>query len=54
MDKKKIIIGIMVGGLFGYGFYRFFGCSSGACSITSSPWISTIYGAILGLVIAPI
>ncbi len=52
MNIIKIIIGIMVGGLFGFGLYKFIGCSTGACPITSNPWISTIYGAILGLVIA--
>ena len=52
MNIIKIIIGIIAGGVFGFGLYKFIGCSTGACPITSNPWISTIYGAILGLVIA--
>lgn len=51
MNIIKIIIGITVGGLLGYGLYRFIGCSTGSCPITSNPWISTIYGAVLGLLI---
>ncbi|MBN1513633.1 MAG: YtxH domain-containing protein [Phycisphaerae bacterium] len=46
------IIGAIVGGLLGYGMYRFIGCSSGACPITSNPWMSTIFGMILGALLA--
>jgi hypothetical protein len=24
------------------------GCASGACPITSNPWVSTIYGMVMG------
>jgi len=44
----KPIIGAAVGGLFGYGLYRFVGCSSGACPITANPWSSTLYGIVMG------
>jgi hypothetical protein len=44
----KLAIGVVIGGLFGFGVYRFIGCSTGACPITSNPWISTIYGMVLG------
>lgn len=37
------------GAALGYGWYRLVGCSTGACPLTSNPWISTIYGAIIGL-----
>lgn len=43
-----IIIGAAVGGIVGYLYYRFIGCRSGACFITSNPTISTIYWAVLG------
>lgn len=39
---------IAVGGSAGYAFYRFIGCKSGACPITGNPWLSTLYGALLG------
>ena len=44
----KLFVGVVVGGLLGYGVYRFIGCSSGTCPITSNPWLSTIFGMTLG------
>ena len=44
----KLIIGIGVGAILGFGYYRLIGCSSGACPITANPWSSMLYGAILG------
>lgn len=44
----RFVIGGVVGGLLGYGVYRFIGCSSGACPITSNPWVSTIFGMVIG------
>ncbi len=43
---------VLLGALAGYAYYHFIGCRSGACPITSNPWISTGYGAIFGLVLA--
>lgn len=48
----RLIIGIAVGALAGFGWYKFVGCSSGACPITSNPWISTLYGATIGFLIS--
>ena len=48
----RIIIGIVVGGGLGFGYYKFIGCSSGTCPLTSNPYISTIYGAVLGVLVA--
>lgn len=48
----RILIGIVVGGGLGFGWYKFVGCSSGACPLTSHPVVSTIYGAVLGALIA--
>lgn len=48
----KIILGVLVGGGLGFAFYKFVGCSTGACPLTSHPVISTIYGAVLGALIA--
>jgi len=44
----KIIIGIVLGGVIGFLYYRFVGCSSGTCPITSNPFSSIIYGAVIG------
>ncbi|MFH1729891.1 MAG: DUF6132 family protein [Pseudomonadota bacterium] len=51
MISLKIILGVLFGGILGYAYYRFIGCSSGACPLTSNPWISTIYGVAIGLVL---
>ena len=48
----RLIMGVVVGGLLGYGVYRFIGCSSGACPITSNPWISTIFGMVAGALLS--
>ena len=48
----RLIIGVVVGGLLGYGVYHFIGCSSGACPITSNPWISTIFGMVVGALLS--
>ncbi len=48
--KKHIIkiIGTALGSIAGFLYYYFVGCASGTCLITSSPYISTIYGALMG------
>ena len=48
----KQIVPVFLGAIIGYAYYHFIGCNSGGCPITSSPYISTIYGAVIGLVFA--
>jgi len=43
---------VLIGAGLGYAYYHFIGCRSGVCPITSSPWISTGYGSLLGLIFA--
>jgi hypothetical protein len=45
------ILPILAGGLLGYTYYYFIGCTNG-CPIQSSPYLSTIYGAAIGAVFA--
>lgn len=42
------IIGVAVGAISGFVYWKLVGCNSGTCSITSSPTNSTIYGSIMG------
>ena len=47
----KILIGLLVGGALGFLYYHFIGCTTGACPITSNPYISVAYGSVLGLLL---
>ena len=49
----SIAIGIGIGGLAGFANYKFIGCATGTCPLSSNPWIATIYGMLLGGLIAP-
>lgn len=40
--------GIILGGVAGFLYWKFIGCTSGACPITSNKYISIAYGALLG------
>ena len=48
----KPLLSAVVGSLIGYGYYRFVGCRSGACLITGNPIVSTLYGAVMGFMVA--
>lgn len=48
----RLIIGAVVGGGLGFAYYKFVGCSSGACPLTSNPILSTIYGSVVGALLA--
>jgi hypothetical protein len=48
IKNKLTIIGVVLGAVGGYLYYRLVGCSSGTCPITSNPINSTIYGMLMG------
>lgn len=48
----KILIGAVIGGGAGFGWYKLAGCSTGACPLTSNPFITIIYGAVTGFIVA--
>lgn len=51
-EKRKTIkrvVGIALGATAGFTYYATIGCASGGCPITSNPWISTGWGALIGL-----
>jgi hypothetical protein len=53
MMKKKylVIIGALVGGLGGFLYWKFFGCTDGTCALRSNWMIMTGYGILIGYVI---
>jgi hypothetical protein len=48
----RIFIGAALGAVFGYGWYKVAGCRTGACPLTSNAFISTLYGMVVGGLIA--
>ena len=49
--NKLQLIGAVVGAIAGYLYWFYIGCLTGTCAITSNPWRSTIYFAVLGALI---
>lgn len=53
IDYKKVtrfVLPVAIGAGLGYAYYYFIGCYSGTCPITSNPYTTTGYGALLGLI----
>ena len=49
----RYLIGAFIGCIIGYFvFYKLIGCSNGSCPITANPYISTVYGIVLGVLLA--
>jgi Family of unknown function (DUF6132) len=53
--KRLLMImgaGIALGAAAGYLYWKFIGCASGACPITSNKLSSMLYGAAMGFLLA--
>ena len=48
LKNKLSIIGAVIGAVGGFAYWKFIGCESGTCKITSSPLNSTLYFGLLG------
>jgi len=47
-NNKLIVIGILIGAVAGFLYWKLVGCTSGTCLITSKWHNSTAYGAMMG------
>ncbi len=43
------LLGALIGAIGGFLYWKFIGCTTGTCPITSSPINSTLYGVLLGV-----
>jgi hypothetical protein len=50
-NKMKLVLYVLGGAVAGFLYYKFVGCRTGTCPITSSPIISTLYGAGMGFLL---
>lgn len=46
--NKLFITGGVAGAIAGYLYWKYIGCLTGTCAITSNPFRSTIYFAVIG------
>lgn len=50
----KNFLGLLAGALGGFLYYRLVGCKSGTCAITSNPYMSILWGGLMGYLVADI
>lgn len=48
----KKVLPVIAGASLGYAYWYFIGCNTGTCPITSNPYTTTVYGALIGAVFA--
>jgi Family of unknown function (DUF6132) len=48
----RMLIGVIIGGGLGLGWHKLAGCPTGACPLTSNPFIGIVYGMVVGGLIA--
>lgn len=51
LQNKLYFIGALIGGLAGFFYWKYVGCLTGTCAITSKPVNSTLYFALMGAVL---
>jgi len=51
INMLRSVLFVVGGAVSGFLYYKVVGCRSGTCPITSSPVVSTIYGAAMGFLL---
>lgn len=54
LKYKRDLIGISLGAIAGFMYWKLIGCASGTCMITSKPLNSSLFGALMGYLVAGI
>lgn len=47
-----VLLHVAIGAALGYGYHRLVGCRTGACLITANPYVSTLYGGVMGFLMS--
>jgi rhodanese-related sulfurtransferase len=47
------LLSALIGAGAGYAYYHYIGCISGTCPIQTNPYLSTIFGAVMAMLILP-
>jgi rhodanese-related sulfurtransferase len=45
------LLGSLAGAAAGFAYYYYIGCISGTCPIQTNPWLSTLFGGLIGFLI---
>lgn len=48
VNPVQLILYVAGGGLVGFLYYKFIGCATGTCPLTSQPIPAILYGALIG------
>jgi hypothetical protein len=51
LDYKLYFIGAIIGGIAGFLYWKYVGCVTGTCAITSKPLNSALYFAFFGSIL---
>lgn len=51
LENKLYFIGALAGGVAGFLYWKYVGCLTGTCAISSKPLNSTLYFALMGAVL---
>jgi hypothetical protein len=48
----RLLLFVLGGAALGFAYQRLIGCRTGACVITSNPYVATLYGAVMGYLLS--